>query len=127
MAAAGAPVAHEETVHGAGHEHPSDWFYIKVAIFLAILTAIEVALFYVEDDLGTSVTIPALLGLMVVKFGIVAALFMHLRFDSRMFSRLFLAGLFLAVGVYLATMTSMQLFGDDTTSELPESMPALVG
>lgn len=127
MAATGAPVAHEETIHGAGHAHPSDWFYIKTALFLALLTAIEVALFYVEDDLGTSVTIPLLLGLMVVKFGIVAALFMHLRFDSRLFTRLFLAGLILAVGVYLAAMTSMQFFGDDKTSELPESLPALVG
>lgn len=127
MAATGAPVAHEETVHGAGHEHPSDWFYIKTALFLALLTAIEVALFYVEDDLGTSVTIPLLLGLMVVKFGIVAALFMHLRFDSRLFTRLFVAGLVLAIGVYLAMLTSMQFFGDDRTSELPGALPALVG
>ena len=127
MAGAAAPVAHEETVHGAGHEHPSDWFYIKVALVLAFLTAIEVGLFYVEDDLGTSVTIPALLGLMVVKFGIVAALFMHLRFDSRLFTRLFLAGLILAVIVYLIFLTSMQHFGDDKVSELPEALPALVG
>ena len=38
-----------------------------------------------------------------------------------------LAGLVLAVGVYLAAMTAMQFFGDDTTSELPEALPALVG
>lgn len=114
--ASAAPTAHEETVHGAGHEHPSDWLYIKVAIFLAVLTAIEVALFYVEDDLG-SATVPILLVLMVVKFAVVAGWFMHLRFDSRLFTRLFVGGLVLAVGVYLAALVSMQFFGDDTTSE----------
>lgn len=124
--ASAAPTAHEETVHGAGHEHPSDWLYIKVAIFLAVLTAIEVALFYVEDDLG-SATVPILLVLMVVKFGVVAGWFMHLRFDNRLFTRMFVAGLVLAVGVYLAALVSMQFFGDDTTSErvVDGALPAL--
>ena len=116
--ASAAPTAHEETVHGAGHEHPSDWLYIKVAIFLAVMTAIEVALFYVEDDLGASVTIPILLALMVVKFVVVAGWFMHLKFDSRLFTRLFVGGLLLAVAVYVGTLVAMQIFGDDTTSEL---------
>jgi hypothetical protein len=43
---------------------------------------------------------------------------MHLRFDSRLFRRMFLAGLVLAACVYLAFLTSMQYFGDDTTSEI---------
>jgi len=123
--AAGAPMAHEETVHGAGHAHPSDFLYVKVAIFLAIMTAIEVALFYVEDTLGDA-TIPILLVLMVVKFFVVAAWFMHLKFDTRLFTRLFLAGLLLAIGVYLVFLVSMQLFGDDTTFELPQSLAPLV-
>jgi cytochrome c oxidase subunit IV len=112
---AGAAVAHEETVHGTGHEHPSDWLYIKVAIGLAILTALEVAMYYVEEDLG-SATVPILLVMMVIKFAVVGAYFMHLKFDSPIFRRLFYAGILLAVCVYVATMTSMQFFGDDTTS-----------
>lgn len=124
--ASAAPTAHEETVHGAGHEHPSDWLYIKVAIFLAVMTAIEVALFYVEDDLG-SATVPILLVLMVVKFAVVAGWFMHLRFDSRLFTRMFVAGLVLAVVVYVIALVSMQFFGDDTTSErvVDGAVPAL--
>jgi len=112
---AGAAVAHEETVHGTGHEHPSDWMYIKVAIFLAVLTAAEVGMYYVEEDLG-SATVPILLVMMVIKFAVVGAYFMHLKFDSVIFRRLFYAGILLAVGVYSATMVSMQFFGDDTTS-----------
>ena len=46
-----------------------------------------------------------------------------MRFDSRLFRRLFLAGIVLAVAVYLAFATSMQYFGDDTTSEInPHSL-----
>ena len=112
-----APTAHEETVHGAGHVHPSDGRYMLIALFLAVMTGIEVGLYYI--DISNSVMIPTLMVLMVVKFGTVAAFFMHLRFDSRMFRRMFLAGLVLAILVYMAFLTAMQLFGDDTTSQHP--------
>ena len=112
---AAAPTAHEETVDGTGHPHPSDWQYVKVAIFLAIVTAAEVVMFYVEDDIG-SLTAPILLVMMVVKFAVVALWFMHLRFDSVIFRRFFVAGMLLATGVYLAALISFQYFGDDTTS-----------
>ena len=106
-------IAHEETVHGAGHKHPTDGNYMLIALILAIITAGEVSLYYI--DVGTAM-IPTLLVMMVLKFGIVVSYFMHLKFDSLIFRRLFLAGLLLAVAVYLAVMTAMQLFGDDTTS-----------
>jgi len=105
--------AHEETVHGAGHKHPTDANYMLIALILAIITAGEVSLYYI--DVGTAM-IPTLLVMMVLKFGIVVSYFMHLKFDSLLFRRLFVSGLVLAVAVYLAVMTSMQLFGDDTTS-----------
>jgi cytochrome c oxidase subunit 4 len=117
MTAAAAPTAHEETVHGAGHGHPSDVQYVWVAIFLAVVTGAEVALSY-ANSLSNAVYIPALLVLMAVKFSVVVLWFMHLRFDSRLFRRLFVAGLVLATLVYLAFLTSMQHFGDDTTSEI---------
>jgi cytochrome c oxidase subunit IV len=105
--------AHEETVHGAGHAHPSDGNYMLIALILGVITAAEVSLYYI--DIGKAM-IPALLVMMVLKFGIVAAYFMHLKFDSLLFRRLFIAGLVLAVAVYLAVLTSFQFFGDDTTS-----------
>jgi cytochrome c oxidase subunit IV len=111
----GAPTAHEETVHGAGHEHPSDGKYVQIAIILAVITAAEVVTFYIEDTLGGAL-VPILLVMMVVKFFIVAAWFMHLRFDSRLFTRMFLAGLVLATAVYVAFLVSSQYFGDDTTT-----------
>jgi cytochrome c oxidase subunit 4 len=111
MSTTAAPLAHEETVHGAGHAHPTDGNYIVIALILAVITAAEVSLYYV--DIGSAM-IPTLLVMMVVKFGIVVAYFMHLKFDSLIFRRLFVSGLILAVAVYLAAMSSMQLFGKDT-------------
>jgi cytochrome c oxidase subunit 4 len=116
--ASAAPTAHEETVHGAGHAHPSDLEYVKVAIFLAVVTGAEVAMSYI-NDLSNAIYIPVLMVMMLVKFSVVVLWFMHLRFDSRLFRRLFVAGIVLAACVYMAFLTAMQYFGDDTTSEHP--------
>jgi cytochrome c oxidase subunit 4 len=109
-AAAGAAAhSHEETVTGTGHAHPSDRSYVGIALILALITAAEVATFYLEDELG-SVLIPALVVMMIVKFAMVAGWFMHLRFDSNLFTRLFVSGLVLAVGVYLAMLAAFEFF-----------------
>ncbi|GAC1538596.1 MAG: hypothetical protein NVS3B12_23920 [Acidimicrobiales bacterium] len=79
------------------HEHPSDATYILVALGLAVLTAMEVGLYYLK---ASSVITVVLLGMMVLKFAIVASYFMHLKFDSPILRRVFIAGLALAVFVY---------------------------
>ena len=112
-AAAGvAAHSHEETVTGTGHAHPSDRSYVGIALILAVITAAEVATYYLEDELG-SWLLPALLVMMVVKFAMVAGWFMHLRFDSNLFTRLFVSGIVLAVAVYLGTLAAFEFFSDD--------------
>jgi cytochrome c oxidase subunit 4 len=112
-AAAGAAAhAHEETVTGTGHAHPSDRSYVGIAMILALITAAEVATFYLEDELG-SVLVPVLLVMMVVKFAMVAGWFMHLKFDSNLFTRLFVSGIVLAVTVYLAMLAAFEFFSSD--------------
>src|SRR3954465_13785867 len=101
-AAAGAS-AHEETVMGAGRAHPSDRTYVGIGLFLALITAAEIVTFYFEDTLGT-ILVPVLLVMMVVKFVTIAAYFMHLRFDTNLFTRLFVAGVVLAIFVYLVVL-----------------------
>ncbi len=108
-AAAGAAAAHEETVLGGGHAHPSDRSYVGIALILAVITAAEVATFYLEDELGSAL-VPILLVMMVVKFAMVAGWFMHLRFDSNLFTRLFVTGIVLAVGVYMAVLATFEFF-----------------
>ena len=120
MTAAAAPTAHEETVHGTGHEHPSDLQYVWVALFLALVTGAEVAMSYI--DMATAIYIPVLMVMMIVKFSVVVLWFMHLRFDSRLFRRLFLAGIVLAVAVYLDFATSMQY--SSRTRRIPLSREA---
>ena len=99
---AGAPAAHDE--HDS---HPSDALYIKIALILAVLTAIEVATYYV--DFGR-LFLPTLMLLMTVKFFIVVLFFMHLRFDAKLFGRLFYAGLAMALGVYVVALTTFEFW-----------------
>ena len=80
------------------------------------------ASFYLEDELGR-VLIPALLVMMVVKFAIVAGYFMHLKFDSSLFTRLFVSGLLLAIGVYTAALATFHFFARTGSSTTAPSKP----
>ena len=91
----------------AEHGHKPNIFYIKVAAALAIVTGIEVALYYL--DLG-KLYLPILLVLMVIKFLTVVSLFMHLKFDNKIFSMLFYTGLGLAIGVYITALMTFRFF-----------------
>ncbi len=103
----GAESAHaEHTAHDGSHTKPNS-FYIKVAASLAIITCVEVALYYM--NIGKWF-MPILLVLMAIKFVTVVSLFMHLRFDNKIFSWLFYSGLFLAVFVYLAALLTFRFF-----------------
>ena len=77
--------------------------YVRIAVILAAITALEVATYYV--DFG-ALFLPSLLIMMAVKFYIVVSFFMHLRYENKLFSWVFYAGLFLAMivyGIFLAT------------------------
>lgn len=94
--------------HADAHagEHPSYFGYVKVFFVLLLLTACEVGALYVPALHGI---LPFLLiGLSALKFGIVAAFYMHLKFDSKLFTVMFAGGLALAISVGLAFAT---LFG----------------
>jgi cytochrome c oxidase subunit IV len=97
----------EESHTSGGEHHPSDATYIKVALFLAFITAIEVLLYYFE--LG-EFNNAALIILSTIKFIMVALFFMHLRFDSRILRRFFVTGIVLAFLVYIAYMLTLGVF-----------------
>ncbi len=92
--------AHADS-HGHEGAHASPKFYWMIGIILAVLTALEVAAFYME--LGAA-EVPLLLALSVAKFVLVVGYFMHLKFDSRIFTGVFVAGLVLAVFMVSALM-----------------------
>ena len=102
--------AHDDHDHGL-----SDFGYIKVALLLAVLTAAEVLIYFAPPG---ALEVPLLLILMVVKFEIVVAYFMHLRFDNKLFTWMFVGGLVLAIAVYAAMGTSMLFWTDPAGCEL---------
>jgi cytochrome c oxidase subunit IV len=86
------------------HHHPTPRNYVVIAIVLAVITAFEVLIYYIEAV--SAILVPLLIIFAFLKFALVALWFMHLRFDSRLFRRLFVTGLVLAFvvfGVVLAT------------------------
>jgi cytochrome c oxidase subunit 4 len=93
--------------HGDHAEHKPDSYYIKVALILAALTALETSTYWV--DFGPFF-MPALMIMMALKFFMVVSLFMHLKFDNKLFSYLFYSGLFLAIGVYAAFLATFHFF-----------------
>lgn len=94
---------------GAAHTgHPTPATYFKVAMALSILTAIEVGIFYVTQ-IGYAI-IPVLAILSIGKFALVVMYYMHLKFDSRIFSGLFFFGMFVATGVIFALMALFSWF-----------------
>jgi cytochrome c oxidase subunit 4 len=83
-------------------DHPSNRFYVVIAVILAVLTAMEVMVFYVEAL--APVLVPLLMLMMTAKFALVVMFFMHLRFDSKLLTGVFVWGLFIATAIVLALM-----------------------
>lgn len=108
--AADAGTEHDE--HDEHHEHPSDRQYVKIALILGALTALEVATYFESvHHLGDAALYVVLVVLMVLKFIYVVAWFMHLKFDSVLLRRVFVAGIVLALGVYLVMLTAFRIWG----------------
>ena len=110
------PVASEESLGETGDEalveepahHPEPRQYVVVAVVLAVATAFEVAIYY------TSIPHPILVAFLmlaaVFKFSLVVLWFMHLRFDSRMYSRFFLMGIAGAVTLFTIVLLTFKAF-----------------
>ncbi|MCH8813538.1 MAG: cytochrome C oxidase subunit IV family protein, partial [Chloroflexi bacterium] len=90
--------------HG-GQGHPSALQYAQIGIVLAIITAVEVALYYL--DLSRNALVGLLLALSALKFALVVLWFMHLRFDNRLFSTLFVGGIVLAIGIFTVALSTV--------------------
>lgn len=90
----------EQMIEDAGQEHHPGWrMYAQIAAILTVITAIEVATYYV--NIG-SMLVWVLLILSALKFGIVIGYYMHLKFDNRLFSYMFLFGVITALCIVVA-------------------------
>ncbi len=93
----------------AQHEHASVKTYLVVAAVLGVVTAVEVAIFYVEAL--EPILVPLLLTLSAAKFALVVGFFMHLKYDSKVFRGLFFGPLIVAIAIVLAMLALSGVFG----------------
>ena len=98
--------------HGE-HEHPSERKYIQIAIILAIITAVEVAIWYVDWMHDSGVLVPALFILSIAKFLTVIGYYMHLKFDSPLFRWMFIAALLGSLAVIGALIALLRTHAID--------------
>jgi cytochrome c oxidase subunit IV len=104
---AGAPSGLALVHHAPEHTHPSPAKYVGIAILLGVITAVEVALYYIE--MAEWLVVSFLMVLAVLKFTLVGAFFMHLKFDSPMLRRLFVTGIILAGVVYSIALFTLSV------------------
>ena len=83
---------------GKGHAGPG--YYWAIAAILGIITLIEV--WWFDQEGLRYILVPAMLGFSLVKFILVVAFFMHLRFDNKLFSYIFVACM--VVGVFIFSL-----------------------
>ncbi len=80
--------------------HPELSTYVWIAIFLAIVTAVEVAIYYIPAFSG--ILVETLIILSVVKFLFVVGYFMHLKMDPKLLAGIFGSALVVSLAVYIA-------------------------
>lgn len=99
-------VQRPEATHEPGaHPHPGAMEYVQIGLVLAVVTAIEVALYYV--DLDHTLLVVFLMVLSALKFSLVVLWFMHLKFDNRLFSQLFVGGFLLALSIFVVALATI--------------------
>ena len=106
--------------HESGH--PTPVTYAKVAALLGIITAIEFVIFYIEAI--ENVVVPMFLILSAVKFAMVSMFYMHLKFDSKIFSGFYVGGLILATSVIMALLALFSIVSGERTVVAVAEEPA---
>ena len=84
-------------------EHATVGTYVRVALVLTVVTAFEVGVIYVRQL--ALIIVPLLLAMSAAKFALVVLFYMHLRYDSRVLTFVFVGPLILATGLAVALMT----------------------
>ncbi len=94
------------TAHAqSSHAHPTLEAYVRIAILLAIITGIEVTIYYIPALQG--VLVPLLIALSAFKFIMVVGYFMHLKFDDRILTFIFGSALVVSIIIFIALWTVM--------------------
>src|SRR5688572_25823413 len=98
---------HTEHDHGHGaaeHHGPTTSTYLIVALVLAVITAVEVVIYYIDPIKNSAMFVPTLLILSAVKFFTVVGFYMHLKYDHKIFRVLFGGPFLIAIGTIIALL-----------------------
>ena len=88
--------------------HPTFKQYVLIAIILFAITIVEFLIIVPQSLKGAAVTLAPLFILSAIKFAIVVMFYMHLKFESRTLTIVFVTGLVLA---FLAGGSLLTIFG----------------
>lgn len=94
--------ARGEVAHGG---HPAESEYVRIGLILAVITAVEVIIYYF--DIPRNLFILVLITLSALKFSLVVMFFMHLKFDSRLFTTAFVTGLALTAAIFTVVIVTL--------------------
>jgi len=83
-------------------DHSTVFFYIVIGSILSVITLSEYWIF--TTDLQQVWVNSSLFALSAIKFFMVVAFFMHLKFDNKWFTYLFGAAFFLAIAIFLSLL-----------------------
>ena len=104
------PVSHGALLPGEVKPHPDPVQYVMIAVVLVVITAIEIAVSYMEGDIPDGLIVVLLIAMGFTKFFLVASWFMHLRTDQPLFRRFFIVGGTGAILLYLIVLSTLHVF-----------------
>ena len=107
------PTGTHEPVRGPSVDHhpgPTDKQYVIVAVVLGLITCVEVSTYFHSVIDWGRLLMPALLIMGGIKFYLIAAYFMHLKYDRKILRRVFTTGIILAIAVYIIMLTAFKVF-----------------
>ena len=106
-------MGHQQHGHGhdghGDHAHAGPKLYWIFAAILCVITFFEWFVFKKKDSFGLSNTflVYSLLAMSLVKFVMVVGWYMHLRFDHKLLTKIFVFSALLAIGVFVILQLSL--------------------
>lgn len=106
--------------HAEHEQHSHVPVYIKIATALGIITGCEVGILYVPH-IPHALMYAGLYGLAALKFGLVVAFFMHLKYDNKALTGIFFSGFTVALATMVAVVALINYQPSKTSINVKDS------
>jgi cytochrome c oxidase subunit IV len=96
---------HAAQGHDDAHaHHPTAKTYLWTALFLTIVTIVEISAYYIKPWEQSAIYVPSMILMSALKFWVVCAVYMHLKYDHKLFRNLFVGPLVIAIGTAIGLL-----------------------